>query len=303
MKTKKKPTAAETREIFRNNVFKSFEILSKGVEEGFLHAAGIDPSLTASAVSVEPIDTKGEYVNTKADKMISSRSPDIIRSEVANFSRPWRMERTQKYIRQSFKKTPALLAAIEGYAHMSMFNRELLGEVTGGIKLNVFWRHPELVWSTIFVSPGQLKKFVMDAGAAKEMVILGVFKNWGREVIDNNEADAVVLGRLARTLAAFAFKYGDPSGPDYIGSYDEKQLRDFYNRGWDSSFMSKRQWEVVISIYTKRMQDLFEYRRPYVKDIINENLNLSNSKKENNREFKNKSSNAKKEFSKIMAEG
>jgi crossover junction endodeoxyribonuclease RuvC len=62
-----------------------------------------------------------------------------------------------------------------------------------------FWNRG---WRYEVVAPTSLKKFVTGKGnAAKELVIKEVFKRWGLEPADNNEADAIVLLMIGRCLA------------------------------------------------------------------------------------------------------
>jgi len=50
-------------------------------------------------------------------------------------------------------------------------------------------------------APNQLKKFAAGSGAAKkEMVIKEVFRNWGYEAADNNQADAIALALIGKCL-------------------------------------------------------------------------------------------------------
>ncbi len=51
------------------------------------------------------------------------------------------------------------------------------------------------------VAPTQLKKFILGKGAGKkEQVMMKVLKNWQIEPRDNNQADALVLAKIAEAL-------------------------------------------------------------------------------------------------------
>ena len=51
------------------------------------------------------------------------------------------------------------------------------------------------------VAPTQLKKFILGKGAGKkEQVMMKVLKNWQIEPRDNNQADALVLAKIAQAL-------------------------------------------------------------------------------------------------------
>ena len=55
------------------------------------------------------------------------------------------------------------------------------------------------------VAPAQLKKYATGKGnATKEIIIREVFRRWGFEARDNNEADAFVLGQIGLALAGLS---------------------------------------------------------------------------------------------------
>ena len=55
------------------------------------------------------------------------------------------------------------------------------------------------------VAPSQLKKYATGKGnATKEIIIREVYKRWGFEARDNNEADAFVLGQIGLALAGLS---------------------------------------------------------------------------------------------------
>lgn len=71
-----------------------------------------------------------------------------------------------------------------------------LGEWNGIVKLNLFKK------SIPFITPApmQLKKYISGSGknTGKETVILDIYKKWGIEIRENNQADAYVLSRICR---------------------------------------------------------------------------------------------------------
>lgn len=91
------------------------------------------------------------------------------------------------------KNHGAKVAAIEGYAFSAhaAYSHEL-GEACGLIKLALF----KGGYSTRIISPSTLKKFVTGKGNAKKNeMLLKVYKRWGVEFADDNEADAYSLAR------------------------------------------------------------------------------------------------------------
>ena len=62
-----------------------------------------------------------------------------------------------------------------------------------------------LLWETDFpfivISPKQLKKFVTSNGnAPKDLILRDVYKRWGVEAKDNNQADACGLAYMAEGI-------------------------------------------------------------------------------------------------------
>lgn len=101
---------------------------------------------------------------------------------------------------------------MEGYASERKFGRELSGELGAAVKMALVDALPSPVCYPTIVPPTSLKKFVTGAGnAAKDNMLLGVYKKWDREFKDNNLADAYGLARLAEAIhtGGINFKYED----------------------------------------------------------------------------------------------
>lgn len=99
---------------------------------------------------------------------------------------------------------------MEGYASDRKFGRELAGELGATVKRALHYALPTPVAYPTIVPPTSLKKFVTGAGnAAKDNMLLSVYKKWGKEYKDNNLADAYGLARMAEALhtGVTAFKY------------------------------------------------------------------------------------------------
>jgi crossover junction endodeoxyribonuclease RuvC len=94
----------------------------------------------------------------------------------------------------ALKLGPATRVFIEGYAFARANQAHQIGELGGVVRFALWCRGLQIVE----VPPPSLKKFVTGKGNAdKNLMLLNVYKRWGVEAADDNEADAVGLGRLA----------------------------------------------------------------------------------------------------------
>lgn len=96
------------------------------------------------------------------------------------------------------------LSVIEGYSFGSKGTQaHKIGEGGGAIKLallDTFGPKTDPGFPYI-VAPSSLKKFTLgNGGAKKNEMLLGVFKKWGIEFKDDNEADAYALARWGWAL-------------------------------------------------------------------------------------------------------
>lgn len=141
-----------------------------------MRVVGIDQSYTGFGFSVD-----GE---AKKKSFPSSRyAGDIIRLCAI---RSWFMDWL------SLQKRAGIdLVVMEGYASAAKFGREMAGELGGVVKLAVY---DVLHTEPLIVPPNSLKKFVTGKGTAKKNeMLLGVYKKWGQEFSDDNQADAFAL--------------------------------------------------------------------------------------------------------------
>jgi len=107
-------------------------------------------------------------------------------------------------------------AAIEGYAMGAKFGREALGEL-GGVIRAALW---EAGIPYIIVAPNKLKLFATGHGGGdKGNVMVSVFKKYGLDGLDNNQADAVVLANMAQ-----AYFGGIDAGE--LLAYEKKAMAD-----------------------------------------------------------------------------
>lgn len=86
------------------------------------------------------------------------------------------------------------LMAFETPAYRADGQQFSLGEWAGLVKLNLF----KMGIKMLKVAPTQLKKYVTGVGKGeKGVIILDVYKNFGEEIRQNDQADAYVVARIA----------------------------------------------------------------------------------------------------------
>jgi Holliday junction resolvasome RuvABC endonuclease subunit len=139
--------------MFENNLSLLSAAIEKYSNNRNAYVLGIDPSLADTAVGVSRIGWK---------KMLVFDSPDIIRTKSKEYSPCQRIAFTREYLQDLVKKYPAQLVTIEGYAYGREQNRELMGEVGGMIRLNIFYDNPNEIGPVILVGPTQLKKYILN---------------------------------------------------------------------------------------------------------------------------------------------
>jgi Holliday junction resolvasome RuvABC endonuclease subunit len=95
------------------------------------------------------------------------------------------------------EKYPPTVICIEDYAMGARGNNFHIGEGGGIVKVAMF----EMDLDPVLVSPTRLKKFISKKGSCeKDMIIMHLFKNFGYEAGDNNQADSCGLAIMAKTL-------------------------------------------------------------------------------------------------------
>jgi len=153
---------------------------------------GIDPSLTSTGIIVLR-DNKVELAETTKNK------PELGTIKRVRLIRERIIDITENLTDEEEWQAPDLIA-IEGFSYgskgRSVFDIAYLG-----------WRIREdlerlrtedgIPW--LEVPPSQLKKFATGQGNAnKEIILQQVYKRWGVEFSDNNQADAYVLAQIGR---------------------------------------------------------------------------------------------------------
>ncbi|HEC72384.1 MAG: hypothetical protein ACTSW7_01375 [Candidatus Thorarchaeota archaeon] len=251
---KKSIPLKEQRRMFESNLmFLHAVLFNKFADREYV--IGIDPSLVDTAVAVSKIGRKHGYVY--AD------SPEDCRDQTKKLNVFHRIDLTREYLLKLLLKYRSRLVCIEGYAYGKQTNRELMGEVGGMIRLNCFYDHPNLVGAVIVVGPTQLKKYILGSAQVaggqktKQLIMLNVYKRLGIEVTNDNQADAIILAKIAKDMVNFVLLFGERN---FNG---EKDIRDFINKGWENTQFPKYRWEVLCSLIINKCdrRRLFDFRR------------------------------------------
>lgn len=142
---------------------------------------GIDPSLTATALV--GIDSAGALVSRH---LLSTSKKDFA-------SRPARLDAMRRALLEIITSATPDLVTLEGYSFGSKNQTHQLGE-WGGVLRWTLWS--EMV-PYIEVPPTTLKSYVTGKGnSPKEVIMREVFRRWGYEAHDNDDADAYGLARF-----------------------------------------------------------------------------------------------------------
>lgn len=90
---------------------------------------------------------------------------------------------------------------LEGYAMASKFGREKAGELGAIVKRTLHEVLADPVCYPTIVAPFSLKKFITGkASVGKSVIIKDVLRKWGRDLDDDNAADAYGLAQIAKAL-------------------------------------------------------------------------------------------------------
>lgn len=110
-----------------------------------------------------------------------------------------RLEFVLDFFRTTLNHFPGIhAAAIEGYSFASKFSHaHSQGELGGILRLELYKRHIPFVQ----VAPMSLKKYITGSGKGeKNKILLEVFRKWGVNCKDDNQADSYALARLCCAL-------------------------------------------------------------------------------------------------------
>jgi crossover junction endodeoxyribonuclease RuvC len=117
------------------------------------------------------------------------------------------------------------LVLLEGYAYAAQNQAHQIGELGGVIRRMLHKRMQR--W--IEVAPSQVKKFAAGKGnAKKDLIIMQVYKRWGVEFTNSDEADAFVLAKIGQALV-------EKWDPDHE----------------DNNPLTTFQWEVILDLRKK----------------------------------------------------
>lgn len=143
---------------------------------------GLDLSLTGTGIVV--IDENSEVVVS-----------ETIKNDMRGMQR---LEYIKSKVSYRVGNCDPVVICIEDYAMGIRVGQTFsIGELGGVIKLYLYGVHKD----PVLVSPTKLKKFVTGKGVAdKDIMMMYVFKNFGFEAPDNNQADAYGLAKMAQIL-------------------------------------------------------------------------------------------------------
>lgn len=171
--------------------------LSKRVEV----AVGIDPSATGTGLAAVALVT-GELV-----------SHTRIRTGTTGVTRLVGIRATlEHWLKGLFEGGYTVThVAMEGYSFGSRDNQaHKLGEVGGLIKVALYDFLPEPACFPSIPVPSQIKKFCTGSGkTAKEQMVKEVYKKWGEDFTNSDEADAYTCAQIAKAIISKTgqFKY------------------------------------------------------------------------------------------------
>lgn len=137
---------------------------------------GIDASLTSTGISLLGADAVTTWTWQPKDRGIERLS--------------WLNEKINELI---YDVKPDLVF-LEDYAYSRGNFAHQIGEWGGCVRLAL--HYSGTAWYV--AGPGQVKKFATGSGAAKKsQIILALYKRWGLEIVQEDEADATVLALMA----------------------------------------------------------------------------------------------------------
>lgn len=164
---------------------------------------GIDPSLTGTGIIVLRNGELGKALTTKNEPKLGTiervrRIYEQINNVIENLSTCY----VNAYIgdKRMIRWEPPSLIVIEGFSYGSkgrgVFDIAYLGWRIRE-ELERYRTEDDIPW--LEVSPSQVKQFATGKGNAnKEIVLQQVYKRWGVELTNNNQADAYVLAQIGR---------------------------------------------------------------------------------------------------------
>lgn len=153
--------------------------------------AGLDVSLTSTGISL--LDADKTYIldslkTLPKDGSHIERHHKILSALFAHLS----------WVKTNVSDTADIYGVIEGYAYgkdPKLGSQVITLAEIGGLVRYVLWRHTK--HHLIVVAPSTLKLFATGHGhAKKEQMLLALYKKYGLEFKNNDEADAFALAQL-----------------------------------------------------------------------------------------------------------
>jgi Holliday junction resolvasome RuvABC endonuclease subunit len=176
--------------IAAGNMDKQDEMRKQPVIGVTFTAIGLDMSLTSTGVCVKTTGT----INIKTIKSDPHKHPNDL-------------ERLRFIVEEVMRSIPIMyfpathMVCIEDY--FVPYNPKQIGSAIKLIALGTLMRVRlyEAGIPFFVVSPSQLKKFVLGKGTGqKDLILREVYKRWGINAENNDQADSVVLAYLAESL-------------------------------------------------------------------------------------------------------
>lgn len=156
--------------------------------------AGIDPSLTSTGVCIGKAGGVPYVFRIQSTPIGSS-----------TWARIERCRRIAEQIREAVASGGVERIFIENYSFGSDFNREVMAELGGIVRLAMI----EIDARLREVPPRSLKMFVTGKGNARKPVVMqSVRDQWGYETANSDEADAYGLWRLGLCCVGSVAPFG-----------------------------------------------------------------------------------------------
>jgi crossover junction endodeoxyribonuclease RuvC len=153
---------------------------------------GIDPSITALALQ--------HFYNGLIGAQQINTSPKDFPSYTARLD--FILSEFRRCLLAIQEVNPIRLAAIEGFSYGSVksgMTQVMITAAAAGVRLELYRAGVPFVE----VPPSTLKKWISGKGnAEKNLMLREVYKRWGYDAKDDNDADAHALVRLAEQLSA-----------------------------------------------------------------------------------------------------
>ena len=147
----------------------------------------------------------GLDLSTKCGIAVVGENQRVIAAQEVEFPKLRELERCMAiadYIMAEHAEHKPNLVVIEGYGYANAYTLATLVEIGTAVRIALWLASAHFM----LVPPNSLKKFVTGKGnAAKDLMILALYKKWGFSAETNNIADAVAL-------AMFGACSMDPNG-------------------------------------------------------------------------------------------